>query len=458
VGYSVGIISGILVFLRPPHYPTTHPLSLTPRQDEILASSIMLGAAIGALLIGPVYDSYGRRFALLFASVVFLLSTFIQTVALTYLVLLVGRSINGLAVGAFMLIAPTFIAELAPGDTRGALVNAHELGISLGICVSFVANIFFTLPLFGGPQMAWRWMYGVQGLPCVLLMGGCLFVLPESPRYLIRRGTPLELQQAKQIVTETSIDPKVVAATLQAIKASVAEEGNQGWRSACGADGHRALFVYGLLLGMFQQFVGVDSLIMYTPDILQASGFVATSEQGMFGVLALGGVKLLTEVAVLFFIDRVGRRPLLLVGGGILVVCNIGLGVLLRFSAVEKNAGGGGVEGGTSVVSLFVFLLILVYTSAFAFSWGSVCWIVVSEMFPLSIRGKGVGVVVVGNRLMSFAVSHTFVSIGVATGNVGTPFFMYGALALIGFVFVYVVLPETKDVALEQVPLLWKKK
>jgi hypothetical protein len=154
----------------------------------------------------------------------------------------------------------------------------------------------------------------------------------------------------------------------------------------------------------------------------------------------------------------VGRRPLLLVGGGILVVCNIGLGVLLRFSAVEKNAGGGGVEGGTSVVSLFVFLLILVYTSAFAFSWGSVCWIVVSEMFPLSIRGKGVGVVVVGNRLMSFAVSHTFVSIGVATGNVGTPFFMYGALALIGFVFVYVVLPETKDVALEQVPLLWKKK
>ncbi len=440
-GYSVTVISGVLTYLKSPYYPAGSSLQLTSRQGEVLASLIMLGALLGAAVAGPLFDSLGRRSALVLAAVFYIIGTAIQTVAFSYAMLCIGRGVMGIAGGISMLIAPTFIAELSPKHMRGAMVNFHELNISVGACCAFATSVIFSLEIFGGPKLGWRWMVGFQIIPALLLLFSCIFILPQSPRYLVATGIPGNSRKAESVISSLSEDPAVVRETLADIKEIVAAESMDSWGALFTSTRNRRLLGIGVLLGMFQQVVGVDSLMMYTPNILKDAGFVERVEDGLPGVLALGLTKMLTEVVVILIIDHVGRRGMLLVGATLVLICNIGLASLLYMQ----------------VGPVVVFVLTLVYVCAFAFSWGPVLWILVSEMFPLGIRGRAAGIVVVANRSVSFLVAHTFLSAASVAGSFGFPFLIYACLAALALAFAWYYVPETKGVPLEKVPaLFWK--
>ena len=516
LGHSVAVVAGVLLFLKPPHQPTGSPLDLSDRDAEVLASVIMLGAALGALVAGPAFDAVGRRGTLIGVSVFFLVSILVQAAAQSFSVLVFGRGLNGVGMGMAMLTCPTFLAELSPARRRGQLVNFHEMSISLGMCLAFLAPVVFTSlgDAVGGSRDLWRWMVLVGAVPSVALLLGCLFVLPESPRFLVARNGPNDCQMAERVLLEvyegeeedgdeeevgkgastgvvesnqnkSNADPllvadlrrdppnPLVAQTLRDIKTAVAEDGAFRWADLCSPSRYGRILLLATTLGAFQMFVGVDSLIMFTPQVLKVAGLRVIDDGGegsgavddtaaelsgsLIGTASMGVTKFFTEIVVVFVIDKIGRRPLLLGGGAVLVLANLGIGVLVQ-AATEAN------DRGTEDFEAFresgapwgVLVLILVYTAAFALSWGSIFWVLVSEMFPTSVRGRGLATVVIVNRAMSFAVSHTFLSLGTAMGSLGRPFFLYGGLAVAAQLFVFWKIPETKGIPLEQVSRLFR--
>ncbi len=377
-GYDTGVISGAILFVR-------KDFLLSTFQEEIVVSAVLLGAVAGAAFGGKLADALGRRKLLIQVAILFVIGAIGTALAPSPTLLAIGRVVVGVAIGIASFTAPLYISEISPPAIRGKLVSLNQLMITLGIVVSYLADYGLA------DKEAWRWMFGLAAIPALILLIG-LFFVPESPRWLMGRSRDDEARS----VLERVRDSGDVSTELAEIKADLSmQEGS--WRELLNKSLRRPLII-GIGLAAFQQFTGINTVIYYAPTIFQLAGLHSASA-AILATVGVGVVNVLLTIVALRMLDRAGRRPLLLWG---LVGMVISLGVL---GAAFLFASSSPIVAWLAVISLAV------YVACFAIGLGPVFWLLISEIYPLKIRGRAMGVATMMNWGSNLIVAFTFLSL-----------------------------------------------
>ncbi|XP_057483123.1 D-xylose-proton symporter-like 3, chloroplastic [Actinidia eriantha] len=440
-GYDIGATSGATISLQSPELSGTAWFNLSAVQLGLVVSGSLYGALLGSLLVYPISDFLGRRRELIIAAVLYALGGLITSNAPGLGVLLIGRLIYGLGIGLAMHGAPLYIAETCPSQIRGTLISLKELFIVLGILLGYFVGSF-QIDAIGG----WRYMYGVSA-PVALIMGLGMWSLPPSPRWLL-----LQAVQGKASIQEykekaifalsklrgrpagDKVSGSQIEDTLDSLKSVYKDEEYEGSFLEVFQGPSLKAFVIGGGLVLFQQITGQPSVLYYAGPILQSAGFSAAADATRVSVV-IGLFKLLmTSVAVLK-VDNLGRRPLL-IGG----VSGIALSLFL-LSAYYK------VLGGFPFVAVAALLL---YVGCYQISFGPISWLMVSEIFPLRTRGKGISLAVLTNFGSNAIVTFAFSPLKELLGGENL-FLLFGAIALASLLFVVFYVPETKGLSLEEI-------
>ncbi|MFZ1943275.1 MAG: sugar porter family MFS transporter [Acidobacteriaceae bacterium] len=420
-GYDTGVISGAILFVR-------KDFLLSTFQEEVVVSAVLLGAVAGAAFGGKLADALGRRKLLIQVAILFTIGAIGTALAPTPTLLAIGRVVVGIAIGIASFTAPLYISEVSPPAIRGKLVSLNQLMITLGIVVSYLADYGLA------DKEAWRWMFGLAAIPALILLIG-LFFVPESPRWLMGRSMEDQARAVLQRIRESSD----VSAELAEIKEDLSlQEG--GWRELLNVSLRRPLII-GIGLAIFQQFTGINTVIYYAPTIFQLAGLHSASA-AILATVGVGVVNVLLTIVALRILDRAGRRPLLLWG---LVGMVISLGVL---GAAFLLAGSSPIVAWLAVISLAL------YVACFAIGLGPVFWLLISEIYPLKIRGRAMGVATMMNWGSNLIVALTFLSLLHSLGRSAT-FWLYAVVGILAWFFVYRLVPETKGRTLEQIDASW---
>ena len=421
-GYDTGVISGALLFIK-------HDFHLSSLMQGLIVSLLLVGAVCGALSGGPISDRFGRRTAALLAAIVFGLGALAAAFTPSIGFLLFARFLLGLGVGLASLVVPLYIAEIAPRDTRGALVSLNQLMITVGILVSYLIGVAFT------PMEGWRWMFGLAVIPAAILGAG-MFLLPESPRWLFEQGLT---ERARTVLGRTRSPEEVEQEIreIEEIKRQEEQQAQVGYRELLAPYVRPALIV-GVGLAIFQQITGINTVIYYAPTILQSTGFSEGTAIAATSV-GVGLVNVGFTVLAVWLIDRVGRKPLLYVG---LIGMIVGLFVLGLVFALGT--------AGSLLLGVLATLCLALYIASFAISLGPVFWLMISEIYPLNIRGKAMSIASLCNWGFNFIVSLTFLLLVNSLGQTGT-FWIYAAIGILAWIFVYLRVPETKGRSLEEI-------
>jgi SP family arabinose:H+ symporter-like MFS transporter len=375
MGFDASVISGVVTFIEP-------EFNLTKIELGWSVASLTLTATLAMMVSGPLSDRLGRRPVLMMAAVLFAISAAASAVAPNFIALVAARMLGGLGVGAALIIAPMYIAEIAPAAMRGRLVSFNQLNIVVGISTAFFTN--YLILRFGQSDLAWadalrlgewnwRWMLGVETLPAVIYLGA-LFAVPESPRWLVMQGDDDDARRVLQSVSNS----EQAEADLEAVKASLDVERNTeraGARELFGP-GMRLVLIIGVLVAILQQATGINAVFFYAPMIFEQSG-IGTDASFMQAVL-VGLVNLGFTVLAILFIDRLGRRPLLGVGLSGIAACMLLLSY--GFASAETNP-------------TLILVGILGFVASFAISLGPVMWVLFSELFPNRVRGLAISFV-----------------------------------------------------------------
>jgi sugar porter (SP) family MFS transporter len=421
-GYDTGVISGALLFIKKGFH-------LGSTGQGVVVSAVLVGAVLGAALATVLGDRVRRRTLIFSSALVFILGSIIATVATDTWTLVTGRAILGIAIGLSSSVVPVYIAEISPEKRRGGYVALFQLAITVGIFLAYLINL-----AFASVQEGWRWMFLCGIIPALALWAGMLF-LPGSPRWLVLKGRAKEAEDALRELGEP--DPQT---RIKEIEGSIALPSGS-WRELWLPFARRALLV-GLGLGIFQQFIGINTVIYYAPTILQFSGFHSATV-AILATLGVGAVNVAMTLVALRLIDRVGRRPLLI--GGLLPMAAALFAIGWAF-----NVSSGAVRW-IAIVSL------VVYVGSFAVSWGWGFWLLNAELYPLEVRGRGTGLVVMVQWAANLAVSLTFLILVHAIGKPAT-FWLYAGLCMLALVFTMVRVPETKGRTLEQIEAYWHRR
>jgi sugar porter (SP) family MFS transporter len=431
MGFDVSVVSGIVRFVEA-------EFALGPLQVGWVVSSLSLTAAAGMLASGPLSDRLGRRPVLQIAAVLFAVSAIASAVAPGYLTLVVARMLGGFGVGAALIVAPMYIAEMAPPESRGRFVSFNQLNIVVGISAAFFSNyLILTLGESGAAwsealrvgEWNWRWMLGIEALPAVAYLIA-LSLVPESPRWLAMRGRDAEATEVLGRVAGAG-----AVAVLHEVKASIAAEavlGRASWRALLHPS-LRLVMTIGIVIGILQQVSGINAVFFYAPMIFEQSG-IGTNAAFMQAAL-VGLVNLVFTVVAMAAIDRLGRRPLLVFGLSGIAACML----LLAW----------GFSAGDGANPRLILFAILGFVASFAVSLGPVMWVLFSELFPNRVRGVAISFVGLVNSATAFLVTLVFPWQLQSLGN-STTFLIYGVFALAGLAFVLRVLPETKGRSLEE--------
>ena len=407
-------------------------------------ASALLGSALGAFTAGWLSDRIGRRNSMLVAALMFLVGSLGSALAPTITILILWRVVGGLAVGFASVLAPAYIAEISPASMRGQLGSLQQLAIVIGI---FLALLFdYVIVLFTsdqnpvsviGPLAAWRWMFMSEIIPAalyaVLVIG-----IPESPRYLVQKGLP---QRAKAVIEQTLQEPadQVIAR----IQSSLVNT-HQGKLSEL-FDRHTILLPIiwtGVMLAIFQQFVGINVIFYYSSVLWQAVGFSAKDSLIVTVITSITNV--VTTFIAIAFIDRLGRKPLLLAGS---VVMAVNLGVMSwAFAGAPLVNGSPHLAGAGAIVALIAANL---FVFAFGFSWGPVMWVMLGEMFNNRIRAVAIGLCAMVNWIANFLISDTFPGLLERSGP-ALAYGLYATAAAISFFLVLFFVRETKGKELEE--------
>lgn len=429
-GYDQGVISGALTGIR-------KDFSLSPLLVETVTSWVTLGALVGSLCGGYLADRFGRRRALLYAGVLFIAGALIEALAPSVSILVVGRFVVGFGVGIAAVAAPLYSSELAPTAWRGRFVSAYQLAITAGIFFSYLIDEQLA------STDAWRWMLGASGAVGVLLF---LAVLPaeESPRWLIKMGRRTDALAALQRI-RPGANPAV---RLNAYEAAMKLDATEAtWSEVFQARWRRPLVV-GLGLAIFQQITGINAIIYYANRIFEAAGFATAAAQTHATTWAIGGVNVLATLIAIAFIDRLGRRPLLLAGLVGMGASLLSVGLAFRAMGAPTSPGGPSTAGIVTLVSLVIFMI------SFAFSLGPVVWTVISEIFPQKVRGRAIAIATAVNWGAAFLVSQFFLSLVERIGESST-FLLFAFFCVVGWIWVFRNVPETKGKTLEEIEGLW---
>lgn len=431
LGYDIGVVSGILVFVK-------DRFNLSLLETGNFAAALNAAAIVGALCSGWIADKFGRKPSLFISSLTFTAGSFMMAAAPTYRALVLGRYVQGYGVGAGLLVSPMFISEIAPPAFRGSLVTLSEVSLSLGVLLAYIANV----ALAGLPGQ-WRWMLALGAVPGVLLTLRILF-LPESPRYLVTNGRRAEARAVLGRVMENE-PPSAADATLAEIERRAGEEDGTSWRLLLHRGTLFAVLV-GVVLAALQHAVGIESIIYHSPMIFEKAG-VESKRHAMIGTVCMGVIKLAFETYALLNVDRIGRRPLLLVGSAGLTATLVVLGTALRAKVAS------GVPGVTPA-TYAIFGSIGLYSALHAISFGPITWLVLAEIFPAAVKGKAMGIATTVNRLTSFVAALTFLTMCDRLQWGGT-FYVYAALSAFALLFFALLVPETTGLPLEEISPLF---
>ncbi|CAJ1951783.1 unnamed protein product [Sphenostylis stenocarpa] len=455
LGYDIGVMSGAVLFIR-------QDLKITSVQVEILVGCLNVCSLIGSLASGRTSDWIGRRYTIMVAAATFLIGAILMGLAPSFLFLMVGRVVAGIGVGYSLMISPVYVAELSPALTRGFLTSLPEVFISVGILLGYVSNYAFS----GLPNdINWRLMLGVSALPAVAVALGVL-AMPESPRWLVVKG---RFEEAKQILIRTSENKGEAELRLteiqEAASASITNKDKEGsssnssnnsgmwhgqgvWKELLVTPTRPVLRILVAAIGVnfFMQASGNDAVIYYSPEVFKEAGI--GNDKHLMGVtIIMGTVKTFFVLISAMFLDRFGRRPMLLLGscGMAISLFVLGFGcTFLKFSGGMKD----------EWVIVLCVVAVCATVSFFSIGLGPTTWVYSSEIFPLRLRAQGSSLAISVNRLVSGIVSMTFLSLSEAI-TFGGMFFVLGGVMVCATLFFYCFLPETKGKNLEEIEALF---
>jgi sugar porter (SP) family MFS transporter len=417
-GFDTSVISGVIEYISAPQV-----YNLNEFTKGWTVSCIIVGCMLGCVIAGPLTNRHGRKKALLCTAFVFLVSSLGCALANQYVVFIVYRIIAGIAVGAASMLAPIYIAEISPARHRGKLVSLNLFAIFLGQSSAFYSNYF--LRSFGGDHN-WRWMIAVMAIPSFLLFV-FLFLVPESPRWLVEKQ-----QKDRALETLTRINGAAAARReLEEIEISVRNEA-KGKLAELLQGGMFRLLMIGVLLAVFQQVTGINVVMYYAPSIFKSAGF--GNESALFQTALMGMVNLTFAVVSMFCVDKMGRKPLMIIG-------SIGMSVAMTLLALTFVTG--------HAQGYFVLLCIMGYLAAFGFSLGPVVWVLIAEIFPNRLRSYAVAIATFTLWAANFLVSLSFPYL--LSHLKGYCFVIYGSMCLLCLWFVWKYLRETKGKSLEQI-------
>lgn len=417
-GFDTGIISGALLFIE-------KGFSVSTVMKELIVSSVLLGAMAGSLFSGRLTDFYGRRKIILLISGLFTFGTLIASLAPNVNTILLGRIFIGVAIGIGSYTAPLYIAEVAPIKLRGGLVSLNQLAITIGIMSSYFINY-----AFHDTESSWRLMFAIGIIPAIMLGIG-MFFLPESPRWLVKQN---RLTDAKKTLCYLRQSDQVDQELADIVKSFSIK---QAKFSEVFASWIRPVLFLGVMLGFLQQVTGINTIIYYAPTIFQLAGFQDTSTS-ILATVGIGIVNVLATIFAVCYLDKIGRRALLLTG--LVGMCLSLFSLSLAFQ----------VDAHTYYLRWIAVFSTFIYVISFAFSLGAMLWLLVSEIFPLNLRGVAMGIAVFSCWFWNFVVSSTFLSLLNALGASNT-FLLYAGMCIFAFIYCFYKVPETSNISLEKI-------
>jgi sugar porter (SP) family MFS transporter len=431
-GYDTGVINGAIGPLK------TH-FSLNPRQEGWAMGCALLGCAIGAAGAGTLSDRFGRKKVLVLSAILFFVSAVGTAVPQTIGVFIIYRILGGLGVGAASITSPMYIAELSPARVRGRMVSVNQFAIVSGFLAVYFVNYFIALQgdAAWNEQAGWRWMFGSEALPALTLLI-LSFVVPESPRWLTKQGRE---SRALEILTRVNGSARAQV-ELGEIKDALRHE--TGSLGQLFQPGMKIVLVIGVVLAVLQQVTGINVFLYFGTEIFKKMG--SQTNAALLQTIVVGVVNLSFTIIAIWTVDRLGRKPLMMVGSTGMGICLLAMGL----AAYAQTTG------------LWMLLFILGYIACFALSVGPVTWVILSEIFPTRIRGRAMAIATVCLWVANYLVSQTFPMMDadpwlMNTFHRGFPFWLYGAFCAVLLVFLCAFVPETKGKTLEEIERHWTK-
>jgi sugar porter (SP) family MFS transporter len=417
-GYDTGVISGALLFIGKDFH------GLTSFDKELLTSILLIGALIGALAAGRIADQVGRRPTVLGTAALFVAGVMLAAFSPSYAVLVAARVVIGLAVGSASMVVPLYIGEVVPPRIRGAMVSFNQLAITSGILAAYLVDYGLA------SSENWRLMFGLAAIPAILMFTGMLFQR-ESPHWLVAQGREDEAREVlRRVRDEGGIDAEIAEVRdLSARRSSFRE---------VAAPAVRHVMVIGVALAVFQQITGINTIIYYAPTLLSSAGL--GNSAALLANVVNGAVNVAMTIVAIRLLDRVGRRPLLLGG-------TTGMAAGMIVVALTFAIGGSQLHGGTAYIAIAG---LLIYTGSFAIGLGPVFWLLISEIYPVKIRGQAMSVATMANWGANFVVTISFLTLLSAIGNAGT-FFLFAGLSIVALAYFQRQVPETKNRSLQEI-------
>ena len=429
-GYDTAVIAGAIGFLQ------TH-FQLDAAMKGWAAASALLGCVVGVSFAGVFSDRLGRKTTLVLSGLLFLISAVGTALPNEFSLFVIFRMLGGVGVGVASMASPMYIAEITPARIRGKMVSVNQFAIVTGILIVYFVNYFIAL---GGDEAwntatGWRWMFASGAIPSGIFLL-LLFFVPESPRWLVEKG---QTEKAKGILAKVG-GTSFAENEIRSIQTSLTQEVESlgqlfktGWR--------KVMFL-GIALAILQQVTGINVFMYYAPEIFKKLG--SGSNTALLETIIVGVFNLSFTIVAIRTVDRIGRKPLMMIGAAGMCVSLVAMGLAAQFQ----------------VISLWVLLCILAYIACFALSVGPVTWVILSEIYPTRIRGRALSVATFFLWSANFVVSQTFPMMDenptlVAQFNHGFPFYVYAAFCVVLVLTVWTFFPETKGHSLEEIERFW---
>lgn len=426
-GFDTGVISGALLFIK-------QEWALSSVSQGLVVSAVLIGAVMGAAFSGKIADIFGRRNIIIVTAIIFFFGSLGSALAPDEHWLIFTRIIIGVAIGIASFTVPLYISEISPSNIRGALVSLNQLAITIGIVASYLVDGAFSEVTHG-----WRYMFGVGIVPALILAIG-MWCLPKTPRWLMSKNRE---DEARKVLSKLESEEKVESHILQ-MKQTLSEEKSAGSLKELMMPWLRPALIIGVGLMFFQQMTGINTVIYYAPTIFQKAGFVSATS-AIYATVGVGLINVLFTVVSIKLIDRLGRKPLL--SGGLIgmVISLVVLGFAFQF---ETSLG--------AMLKWVTIGSLLVYIASFAISLGPIAWLIISEIYPLKIRGVAMSIATLSNWAFNFVVALTFLPLLDALGTPAT-FWLYALLGIGGWFFCKFYMPETKGRTLEEIETHWQE-
>lgn len=437
-GYDTAVISGAEESLQELF---AIRLGLNSFVHGLTISSALIGCVIGGAFSGIMAGRFGRKYTLQIAAGLFFLSalgsaypeTFVFALGEPGIGLLISfnlyRILGGIGVGLASAICPVYISEISPAHMRGRLVSWNQFAIIFGMLVVYFVNWGIALGRSAEwiNSVGWRLMFTSEAIPAAIF-GLLLFFVPETPRYLALRKKDDKALVILKRINGVKKGEETLAEIRETVHIPVAKVFSYG----------RTVIIVGILLSVFQQFVGINVVLYYAPRIFRSMAGSAT-DISLLQTVVMGVVNIIFTVVAILTVDRFGRKPLLIIGSAGMAVGMFAIGLMSWLG----------------VIGIGTLVFIIIYTASFMMSWGPICWVLIAEIFPNTIRAKAVAIAVAAQWIANFLVSSTFPwLVGLNEANT---YWLYGAMSVLSAIFVWKMVPETKGVTLEELEKLWKK-